>query len=108
MSKTRTIIESLLEYIIKKEIFHNQKSVIWLVHTEELCEQAIDTFKDVWQNLANFPAQIIRCYGTYKPSSLDVIGSFVVGTFQKFNNLLLRKTDTFQSIEKSCCFMLRA
>ncbi|MFC1866813.1 DEAD/DEAH box helicase [Thermodesulfobacteriota bacterium] len=100
--KTRTIIEALLENIIENDIFHNQKSIVWLAHTEELCEQAIDTFKDVWQNLAPFSTQIVRCWGTYKPTSFDVLGSFIVGTFQKFNSLLKSNLDVFSAILKSC------
>lgn len=99
--KTRTVIESLLEFILKKDVFHNQESIVWLAHTEELCEQAIDTFKDVWQNLANCPAQIVRCWGTYKQNSFDVLGSFVVGTFQKFNSLLQKNSDIILSLINS-------
>ena len=99
---TRTIVEGLLENILKNDTFNNQNSIVWLAHTEELCEQAIDTFKYVWQNLAPTSAQIVRCWGTYKPTPFDVIGSFVVGTFQKFSSYSNKQSDVYSAIIQSC------
>lgn len=99
--KTRTVIEALLEFIFANHIFQSQESIAWIAHTEELCEQAIDTYKDVWQNMANFPVQIIRCWGGYQPTSFDVLGSFVVGTFQKLFSLLEKKSDVFLYLKNS-------
>lgn len=93
--KTRTVIESIYEYICSENTFTNQESILWVAHTEELCEQAIDTFKDIWQNYANQPAQIVRCWGTYQPISLDCIGSFIVATFQKLNILSQKNPEIF-------------
>jgi len=99
--KTRTILESLLEYVRKRDLFESSKSIVWLAHTEELCEQAIDTFKDIWQHLATSPAQVVRCFRNYNPSSFDVLGSFVVCSFQKLYNLMLRESDVFEYLKKA-------
>jgi superfamily II DNA or RNA helicase len=100
--KTRTILEALIDYIYYKEIFFKQKSIVWLAHTEELCEQAIDTFKDVWQHIADSPVQIVRCWGNYNPNSFDIIGSFVVATFQKINNLIKNNSDVIVTLSNIC------
>ena len=97
--KTRTVIEALQEYIQKNNTFEEQKSIIWVAHTEELCEQAIDTFKDVWQNLADFPTHIVRCWGNYNPTSFDTMGGFIVCTFQKLYSLMKNEADIYDRLK---------
>jgi DNA repair protein RadD len=104
--KTRTIVESLIVLAIDRELFRRQRSIVWLAHTEELCEQAIDTFKDVWQNIAAESIQIVRCWGTFNPTPFDVIGSFVVGTFGKFYNYLNGKSEVYIAVENSCKILI--
>lgn len=99
--KTRTVIEALSDFIVKEDLFHNQQSILWLAHTEELCEQAIDTFKDVWQNRGNHPAQVVRCWGSYNPNLFDMLGGFIVGTLQKLYALRQRHSDEFACLSKS-------
>jgi len=99
--KTRTVIQGILDYIRERGIFENSQSIVWIAHTEELCEQAIDTFKDIWQHLATTPAQIVRCFRSYNPNSFDVIGSFLVCTFQKLYSIMQKQPDVFLYIKKA-------
>lgn len=99
--KTRTVIEALQEYIQENNTFEEQKSIIWVAHTEELCEQAIDTFKDVWQNMADFPTHIVRCWGNYNPTSFDIMGGFIVCTFQKLYSLMKNNADIYAKLKST-------
>ena len=47
--KTRTTITSLLEYNIKTN-FLNDNFIIWLAHSDELCDQAKDSFENLWRS----------------------------------------------------------
>lgn len=91
--KTRTVIQSLIEYQLAEKFFDKEKIIIWLAHTEELCEQAIDTLKSLWLNLSSNPTKIIRCWGNFNPIITDITGGFVFGTLQKFYGLL--RTNSF-------------
>ncbi len=99
--KTRTVIETLFEHASSNDLFAQQKNILWLAHTEELCEQAIDTFKEVWSNLSNNSVQVVRCWGSYNPKSFDLMGSFVVASFQKMHSLRKREEEKFRLLVES-------
>ena len=44
--KTRTAIEGIIDYW--KASGDRSKNIFWLAHSEELCEQAVETFKKIW------------------------------------------------------------
>ena len=49
----KTALQSVIEFQKEEErFFENEKIIIWLAHTEELCEQAIDTLRSLWINIS--------------------------------------------------------
>lgn len=62
--KTRTAMNAICELMNERE----PMLVVWLAHSEELCEQAIEEFKAAWEVLGNRPAQAHRWWG---PHDLD-------------------------------------
>ena len=44
--------------------------VVWLAHSEELCEQAIEEFTDTWENVGGRNTHIYRFYGNHTPDLL--------------------------------------
>ena len=44
--------------------------VVWLAHSEELCEQAVEEFTDTWRGVGSRDAQVYRFYGTHEPDLL--------------------------------------
>lgn len=44
--------------------------VIWLAHSEELCEQAIDEFTNTWRGIGSSDVQVYRFYGNHTPDLL--------------------------------------
>jgi len=57
--------------------------------------------KKVWQNKACDSINVIRYWGGYSPDCVDVGGSFVVATFQKIYNALIRGDVLVGDIAKS-------
>lgn len=60
--KTRLMVEAIKDYWKTSRA----TAVIWLAHTEELCEQAYQCFKEVWEaNSDVVPVTSIRYWGSY-------------------------------------------
>ncbi|MEP7009106.1 MAG: DEAD/DEAH box helicase [Acidobacteriota bacterium] len=100
--KTRVAVESIAwwlpdHYDREKERAH-QGAVLWLAHTEELCEQACACFKQVWEASENVcPMTLIRFWGdhlkdliAHQSTLLQVLArpNVVVTTPQRLVNLL--------------------
>lgn len=63
--KTRVAVESLAYWLFdrfdRKENRANRGVVLWLAHTEELCEQAASCFRQVWEATENVcPLTLVR------------------------------------------------
>ena len=64
--KTTTAMRAVATFFIK----HRSIRIIWLAHNEELCEQAIDEFKETWNHLGDRNIQIIRFFRNHSPDIL--------------------------------------
>jgi DNA repair protein RadD len=81
--KTRTIMSALVELAKDGSMFERGRSILWLAHVEELCEQSLEAFHAEWTNAGYGPATAVRCFASHKPSVEDFEGSFLVATYQK-------------------------
>jgi DNA repair protein RadD len=84
--KTRTAME-IISTILNDT---NEKSiVIWLAHSEELCEQAYQCFEDTWFHTKSKNLKLIRAWGEggYLPKEIDM-SSMIIGGFQKLYAIL--------------------
>jgi superfamily II DNA or RNA helicase len=61
--KTRVVTQAAVELILKPEV--GNRRVLWIAQTDELCEQAVQAFRQVWINLGTEGAllRIIRLWG---------------------------------------------
>ncbi|MGV9816132.1 DEAD/DEAH box helicase [Streptomyces cellulosae] len=98
--KTRTAVESLIEWRISQP---RRQTVLWIAQSEELCEQAVQAFREVWTDLGHrndqvrHTMEIARLWGSASvPSDPDI----VVASIQKLD-AVLRGTndDTQQELE---------
>jgi DNA repair protein RadD len=79
--KTRTAMEIIAEVLNERP---NGTVVIWLAHSEELCEQAYDCFLEVWSHVARRPLRLIRSWGADSSLPFEFSESaFIVGGFTK-------------------------
>jgi superfamily II DNA or RNA helicase len=76
--KTRTTLSSVIEFMNNK----NRAYVIWLAHTDELCEQAIETMENLWKFQGKGELNIFRVFDQ-KNMSFDKNKTFIVTTYQK-------------------------
>ena len=104
--KTRTCVEGLVDYW---RAFAKKKSyVVWFAHSEELCEQAVETIQETWADRGEENLKIYRLWGEHMPS-LDEDGGFIVTSFQKIYSMMKTPTDeVFEQIVKikNKCFAI--
>jgi DNA repair protein RadD len=102
--KTRVAVETIRELLTREYDPATQSSqgergaILWLAHTEELCEQACACVKEVWQDRDEAcPVDLVRFWGSYSRFSRhgeDVAGrldtpTILVSTPQRIDNLRL-------------------
>jgi DNA repair protein RadD len=92
--KTRTAME------VATEVLNEQPDgtvVVWLAHSEELCEQAYDCFEEVWCHVAKRPIRLIRSWGANSSLPFEFKESaFIVGSFAKLYAKLKKTPVNFQ------------
>jgi len=99
--KTRTAME-----IIASQLNKNPgKSVMWIANSEELCEQAVESFKDVWIHVGNFDVDLIRAWGGNN-LQIPVKSSFIVGGFAKLNSTFKKDNDLPEIISKQLVMVI--
>ncbi|MBP7508122.1 MAG: DEAD/DEAH box helicase [Prolixibacteraceae bacterium] len=86
--KTRTAMEIICSVLNQNP----GKSVIWLANSEELCEQAVECFKDVWSHIGTFNADVIRAWGS-NDVKCPINSSFIVAGFSKLNSKFKRNPE---------------
>ena len=84
--KTKTILSSLIDYNLKSR-FLNDNFFIWLAHSDELCDQAKDTFENLWNLYGDKELPAIRL----KDQSLNDIKNFnrgiIICTYAKLHRM---------------------
>ena len=96
--KTRTSMELIVDTLNASP---DNSIVIWIAHSEELCEQSIQCFREVWSHIGNTRITIYRGYGSsYELPGAHSGKAFFVGGFQKLHNLLKKNISVFSDIQK--------
>jgi superfamily II DNA or RNA helicase len=86
--KTRVTVQAAVELVLKSD--SKPRIVLWVAQTDELCEQAVQTFRQVWLNLGTIGTdlRIVRLWGgNPNPVPQDPEGVLVVvATIQTLNS----------------------
>lgn len=77
--KTRTAMHIVSEHLSRRE----RGVVVWLAHSEELCDQAVSEFIRAWKNIGNRELAVCRFWGAHNPDLLGVHDGFVVAGLRK-------------------------
>lgn len=91
--KTKTAMELASDYLRCKSVlggFDNSGYVLWLAHSKELNDQAVETFTNTWRLRGDYNIDMFRIYGDYEypEEILDSERAFVFIGFQKFNAMI--------------------
>lgn len=86
--KTRTTIEVLCDFIRNRDMT-KPSLIVWMAHSDELCEQAVQTFQQIWHRLGSEEASIYRLWGGRDGEEIDTNGPvFVVTSFQSCHSAM--------------------
>lgn len=86
--KTRVTVEAAVRLVLAPE--GPQRSVLWVAQSDELCEQAVQAFRQVWVNLGarRMDLRVVRLWGGNRtpPPPLPDQPVAIVATIQTLNN----------------------
>jgi DNA repair protein RadD len=77
--KTRTAMNLVADYLRSG----NRRVVVWLAHSEELCDQAVREFEKAWQSVGNRALPVHRFWGTHDSNLVHVEDGIVVAGLAK-------------------------
>ncbi|MFE7295100.1 DEAD/DEAH box helicase [Streptomyces sp. NPDC057579] len=85
--KTRVTAEGVIRWIRDRELLPGP--VLWIAQTEELCEQAVQSWKFVWSKVGpEMPLVISRLWSTNEATPVDGRPHLVVATDAKLDRCL--------------------
>ena len=95
--KTRVAVEAFLDWMIPR--FENEKYMLWIAQSEELCEQCISCIEQMWSSREFIlPLTIYRCFSKYEINEDDLQGGVVVASINKIHNGLKNNSKVIKDI----------
>lgn len=90
--KTRTAVEALTDWFISAR---GEMFLLWIAQSEELCEQAVQAFKEVWRDrggesrdIGRRSLHIYRLWGSRRDVFDEAVPGVIVATIDKLRSLL--------------------
>lgn len=101
--KTRTTMEVIAHHLRDAA---PGSVVVWLAHSQELCEQAFQCFLEVWHHMANKPLTAVRAWGSHPDPVNEATSMFVVGGFQKIHSRLTKAPEAWSWLAERCTLVV--
>lgn len=99
--KTRTAVNLVCDYLKK-----NNKLVIWLAHTEELCQQAEEEFTKGWSIIGNREVNSYKLYRKYRYDIEKIEKGFLVMSLDYAYSLTKKDQKKFFKLARECKFVV--
>ena len=91
--KTRTTMEMLSDFIRTRNV-SGSTLVVWMAHSDELCEQAAQSFTEIWSKMGSEDANIYRFWGGRRGEPIDFSKPvFIITSFQSCHAAILSGED---------------
>ena len=100
--KTRTAMNVICSHLRENEL----TTVIWLAHTEELCEQAAQEFEKSWGHLGNRGINVFRYWGNSSVEIDKIDEGFIVSGLVKMYNLLKQNASVISKTANHCSLVI--
>lgn len=90
--KTRTAVTTIVDLLRNLD---DGEVVVWLAHSEELCDQAFEEFVKAWSFLGSRPLRMHRHYGRHRIADLSTVkdGIIVAGLSLLYQQSATRQTE---------------
>jgi len=96
--KTRTAM-NIIAHFLRDRLSKND-TVVWLAHSEELCEQAAEEFEEAWSILGNRPVPVYRFFGQYRSDLEEICGGVLIGGLQLLYRRSLSEQEEFLQLAR--------
>ena len=83
--KTYTALEAVVDVL---RMPWQNKFVVWVVDSNELCEQALNSFANLWKAKGDSPIDIFRLFGDFDPNLLNHSCGVVFVGFDKLDSII--------------------
>lgn len=94
--KTRVTVEALVN-AVRDGVVSHEKPLVWIAQTDELCEQAAETWTYVWRAIGpQTPMQLGRLWGTNDVSEEPGSFQLVIATTAKLTSLVESRALDYQ------------
>ncbi len=81
--KTRTTVSGFFEFM--QAIKSKNKLIVWIAHSEELCEQAFETIFNLWSEKGDSKLMVYRMWDIHKPKLKQNTGGIIITSYQTLN-----------------------
>lgn len=101
--KTRVTVEAIVDAMSSREL---DGPVLWVAQTEELCEQAVQTWSEIWRALG--PTRrltISRLWSQFEAEQAEHGEQVVVATISKLDARVYEKT-SYKWLTKASCLVV--
>ena len=96
--KTRTMMEVMSQLMLRAATDTSRKVILWLAHTEELCEQAVESIQQIWPHRGNREIVIGRLWGTYKTETKLSQLDFIVAGYARLSSLFKKSPEFMEEL----------
>ena len=96
--KTRTAM-NVISHLLRDQLGESEV-VVWLAHSEELCEQAAEEFEKAWGILGNRSVSVYRAFGQYRSDLKEISGGFLFGGLQLLYRRSLSEQEAFLQLAR--------
>ncbi|MCI9177353.1 MAG: DEAD/DEAH box helicase family protein [Clostridia bacterium] len=97
--KTKTATHLVTQYYNYN--LHKKGLIVWIAHTEELLEQAYETFEKVWRHIGNGKIKTFRMYGDYNITLEEELSGFMICGIHKLERIYANNKELFQKIKEN-------
>ncbi|WP_294378266.1 DEAD/DEAH box helicase [uncultured Clostridium sp.] len=95
--KTRVAVEGFLDWMQQR--FEEEKYMVWIAQSEELCEQCISCIEQMWSSREFIlPLTIYRYFSKYEMDAEDLHGGVVVASINKIYNRIKNDDSAIKKI----------
>ncbi len=100
--KTRTAINLICDHFKESK----GSTVVWLAHTEELCQQASDEFNKAWNIIGNKTINSFKLFKDFRYDLSKIKKGFVVMSLDYAYSVTKREQSKFFSLARSANFVV--
>ena len=88
--KTKTAMQIVANFLNGGKVKNESRQVLWIADKEELCQQAVDGFMEVWPHFGKIPIKLYRFWGGSKSKKFEK-NSIIIATYGKLRGIAKKK-----------------